>query len=530
MTFLSRSAGTASLRALSMRAMQKLLAVLVAGVVGCASPPPARVRSAPPMSLPQVASPVAAAIVPGPMPRRGVKPMDGEIGTAHPILVDRAARDGHWLVICQAREDTNHDGAIRAAFGMHGDVYGDRMRPYLVTAPGAGEPIDAFVAADPRGRFVAVIESEKVVLVDTYTGRRLELPDADPRDDPSPFGPHRAASFDASGRHLLTIAKGEAAAVEVRDLQTGATTRIAAGSGRLWRARIDGAYVVLRVVDAHWPAPITWLARRGCRGTVASYGVMGMTGDQPQTRVAPIDGGPARDVPDLIRPLGDALLRRQESGALVLERRDGTLVEIASARCNGVLREADPASGRVLVACRSGDGDRGRLEIDGVGFHRELGIAVDTMGDEWSRRPRRQVIEAGGTTVVDLRAGRARQFPMDFDHEGGRLLATFGSRVLVQRGTQLSVGALDVATELPLAAPVPQYPVYFQSGSFAWAEPWVVNLASARVVGRIDEPVLAIAPSGYVLAPRAPATKPLVRISGVVPHGPLVWRWPVAPP
>lgn len=499
-----------------MEGMRAWLVLSAALALGCASRP--RLRSAPPVAVPRAALPERA-IARGPAPRPAAPPMAGDIGTAHPILLDHAASDGRWLVVCQARADTNKDGEIAVGLGMHGDTYGDRMLPYLITAPGPGDPIDAFVAATDR--YVAVIQHGLLVLVDTLTGTRVALPRADPRDDPSPFGPHRAASFDAGGKRLLYILRDKPGVV-VRDLASGREATLGVGDGNPWRASLDGAFVVLRVVGARWPSPVTWLAGRSCRAAVGSYGVMGMRGDRPVPRVAPLDGGPVRDVPDLIRPLGDALLRRLASGALVLEEPDGELDEIATAGCHGTVVNADAAARRVLVACRS-KGDRSRLEIDGPGLHRDLGVEVDTDGDAWSVHPQRLVIEAGGTTVVDMRGARARTFPFDFDHEGGRLLATSGKRVLVRRGTWLSVGDLDVPTELPLGVEGPQYPEYFSSGAFAYSQPYVVDLQAARVVGEVDEPVLAIASNGYVLAPpRQPGGRRLIGI----PTGPVAWRWP----
>src|SRR5262245_21873126 len=83
-----------------------------------------------------------------------LNPPSGEplIGTDHPLLVKRVAPDGSWVIGCEAREDTDHNGRIEAFSNEHGTLYGDRMRPYFVVGAGEGEAIDAFVDSDESGR------------------------------------------------------------------------------------------------------------------------------------------------------------------------------------------------------------------------------------------------------------------------------------------------------------------------------------------------------------------------------------------
>jgi hypothetical protein len=60
------------------------------------------------------------------------------IGTAHPILLEAYDRGGRWAVVCQAREDTDKDGAIRVVSGHHGAPSDELVRPYLVEGSGPG--------------------------------------------------------------------------------------------------------------------------------------------------------------------------------------------------------------------------------------------------------------------------------------------------------------------------------------------------------------------------------------------------------
>ena len=79
---------------------------------------------------------------------------DRALGTPHPTVLLGAAGDGSWLAICQAREDTDHDGHIEVGFGVHGESLGDRLVPYLLLRPGPGREITRFLRSDRSGRWL----------------------------------------------------------------------------------------------------------------------------------------------------------------------------------------------------------------------------------------------------------------------------------------------------------------------------------------------------------------------------------------
>ncbi|HYO64527.1 MAG TPA: hypothetical protein VEU33_00485 [Archangium sp.] len=84
----------------------------------------------------------------------------GPIGTRHPILFQRAAKDGRWLIACQAREDTHGDGKLEVRYGRYGDTFGDRLAPYLFLEPDMStgqlvrKVLDDVQAVDTQGRMV----------------------------------------------------------------------------------------------------------------------------------------------------------------------------------------------------------------------------------------------------------------------------------------------------------------------------------------------------------------------------------------
>ena len=232
------------------------------------------------------------------------------VGTAHPLVVESAAPDGNWIAICQAREDTDGDGAIAVHVGMHGDTWGDRMRPYLVRGSGDGEPIDEVIAATPDGRWLAAIRDGKLAVLDARAGTWTVLTSADLRDDGVPTARHRAAAV--SGE-LLTYFRDDEHLI-IRELPTGTERVVEVKSARLWRAepRLAGdvalLYAITKDTDGDgkltWPTLQTSLSRRVCRGPIMSYSTGGWQGDTPEELWVDLATGaistvspPTKDVP-----------------------------------------------------------------------------------------------------------------------------------------------------------------------------------------------------------------------------------------
>src|SRR5262245_50791819 len=97
--------------------------------VGCERPRDRAAESRPPARRPAplgtaVALPSAPPLVLG----------QGDVGTAHPTLLDAVAAEGTWTVVCQARTDTDGQGGVAIHVGHHGDL---RRRP-RGAVPGAG--------------------------------------------------------------------------------------------------------------------------------------------------------------------------------------------------------------------------------------------------------------------------------------------------------------------------------------------------------------------------------------------------------
>ena len=283
----------------------------------------------------------------------------GLFGTAHPINVEAAARDGRWVAVCQARRDTDGDGAIDVMFGHHGEALGDAMTPYLIVGGGPGHPFDELIGHSPSGRYVGIREAGCLNLVDTVDGTATTLADADLRDPQPALGPHRALSFDAVDKRVLFLrvsARGDR--VVVRDLKTGHETEIDPGPGFVVHAMLDpeGESVLIDVATGdHLPRLITTLAPRSCRGEALSYSVFG-SDELPSAivrRIASSSGGRARDVPGLIRSFGKDLLIRADDRSLVVADPQGRRQTIVPAACNATVSHVDASRHVVAFSCES---------------------------------------------------------------------------------------------------------------------------------------------------------------------------------
>jgi hypothetical protein len=209
------------------------------------------------------------------------------IGTAHPLVVEALARDGGWIVICQAREDTDADGEIAVHVGMHGDTWGDELRPYLVRGSGDGEPIERLIGSTRDDRWLVALRGGALALFDTAAGTWTALAGADLRDDGVALGPHRAAAM--AGARMTYFRDDET--IVVRTLATGAERVVKVAGARVWRVEPEASgdlalvYAIRKDTDGDgtltWPTLQTSLSSRGCRGPVMSYSTGGWSGDTP---------------------------------------------------------------------------------------------------------------------------------------------------------------------------------------------------------------------------------------------------------
>lgn len=228
------------------------------------------------------------------------RPQAGTIGTAHPIVVDAVDPGGRWVVLCQAREDTDGDGAIDVTTGYHGEAYGDALRPYLVWGEGEGEPITRFIAAAPDGDWLAIARDGRVELVGVDGVDTRAVLDLGARGIDAAFD----VAFSPDGRRVLWVADGEdGRALVVRTLATGEERRIDPGEGPLVDVAFDasGAWLLARRVEQDTdgdgtlaaPRVISTLGGATCRGTVLSFSSHRRGGDDAVVVARRVEGDDA---------------------------------------------------------------------------------------------------------------------------------------------------------------------------------------------------------------------------------------------
>jgi hypothetical protein len=270
-----------------------------------------------------------------------------EVGTPHPFILRAFDPRERWTVLCQARSDTNGDGKIEVHAGHHGGLFGDAMVPYLILGGGAGTQIDTFIGASPDRRWLAVLRSASLELVDSERGDVFAMPDADTESDDRPGASHRAAVF-AGNRLLYVRHRDRGDVMVVHDLGTHLERELAV-KDRLWRLMPSGADVAVAYTvpnDQGFPQLNSSLDVGECLGAPLSYGFYGQSGPTPVAHWIALDRGAELASDGALAAIGSQLVRAPASGALLL---DGD--ELAPATCKPQVLALLPSPARVIAIC-----------------------------------------------------------------------------------------------------------------------------------------------------------------------------------
>ncbi|OJT21320.1 hypothetical protein BO221_26195 [Archangium sp. Cb G35] len=512
--------------------------------------PPIAVPSTEPTSAPVAAatpapepiSPPVAALPPAPeftvAPPTALQREAGPIGTRHPILFQQAAKDGRWLIACQAREDTNGDGKLEVIFGRHGDTFGDALAPYLFLEPGEGERLDDFLAADPTGRYLVVVRGGSLRLLDTYTRADTELSPPDAIPDSTAPSASLPVSFSRDGQRLLLVSLSgpeKRATAFLINLQDGSKREVPHGPGLLGRASLDpeGRWVWFGVVTQDtdgdgqltWPRAQTSLASRYCRGPIMSYGTYGQEGDTATWLLRRVDGGPLVPREGVLQPLGDALLRQGEQGEVFVEQASGQHTEWVPASCRANVLHVDAAREQVLVACTA---QGNALELHGARVHQPLGIATEYAGrPPLSLNPPRlfpispaSTLGDSDQSVVDLETRTVH--PMR-----GEVHYVEGTRALVKRpgpkNQNRPLWFVDTTTGAQRELGEQRGYGLVAAGDFVFSEGLLVDMSTGRLVRKVPEDAQTLDTQGRMVLDRS-------TFSRTVPKGPLQWTPTVRSP
>ncbi|MFO0547789.1 MAG: hypothetical protein U0271_05340 [Polyangiaceae bacterium] len=484
-------------------------------------------------------------------PALTVRGQKRSLGTADPIVFERAAPDGYWVVACQARNDTNGDGKVEVLFGQHGEAYGDELRPYLLTDAGPGRALEAFVDSDRTGRYIAHLAGGHLMLLDTIGSSEVDLTktsDAAGGNDSFPLGPHAAGAFGAGGQLLFVRGQKDARRLAVRTLATGDTVEVDVGSGVLWRASPTSspawAYITVMVGDTDKNGKIepptiqTDIGARACRGPVGSYSTGGRSGDETETRLVALDGKspprPGKD-PNRIGILGDELVIRESDGSISLEDTSGKKTTLVSAACGGWVRGFYAPKNAVLVACDSLPGTPAHwIQKGGDGMGKKVADTgwsrYEGKRDYWGTGSQRlNGLNDGDDGWIQVDLSTAKPFHntssddwfADFaEYEGVVLGGDYGRSAPYDAPVPVTLFDLDRGTSKGLGFNLPAKGRRVTRDQWLVAEevdhkgPWVViDVRDGTVKGRVADSVLAVSSHGEVLTSH----------NG---RGPAVWQWP----
>jgi hypothetical protein len=417
------------------------------------------------------------------------------IGTADPVTVVAHARNGRWVLACQPGD------------GMH-----------LFRGEGAGRPIDELAARSRDDRWLAVVRSGALIVVDDADGSEHVVPSAEVHG----MWPYvtQVAAFDRESQHLIYFrAVDGARTVAMRDLADQRDREIAIpGASVLTVDPEPGtAWARLQLVrsDAGADASFRWqdsrhdLMSETCSGRIAPPPPPSPPGQYEkrtviQTAWLKLDTGQLRKDPSVLAYLGDVGVVKSADGAI----RVGS-TKVVPRGCNTEVLFASALPLRIIASCKSA-GPRAPLEMFGPNLHVVL---PGTMRPEY--RPEKvDVVDAGyvcldGGNCFELQDGAQVSLR-------GIWRAFHGNHILSSdRGRYFVV---DRATGVVTRLPGVTGPLVRAAEGIVAIDTRIVDIDHARVIGEIVRWPLAVDLHGRALLP--------ANLEHLAPRGPLRWVLP----
>jgi hypothetical protein len=460
-------------------------------------------------------------------PRPGSLPLAATPDSA-PVVLENAAPDASWTVVCEAQSDTDGSGSIEVGVGPRGELRGDQLQRYLGLPNGRLEPIDDFVTASDDGRFVVVRRAGRSELCDTRTAEFRELPGVDTESERTLPARQRVRAL--GGGLWFVRRSGTRSEVVERALSTGEERLLYAGSEELVGIEVDpGGHFVIAEVGSLVGSAAGRLSEassgrgeRACGSPIPEARARRKELDASGYVLIPRAGGKARRVDDLALVFGRHLIRRRADGALLLER-EGRSYVLGTDTCQGRVLFGEPERQLLLIGCALPKKPwRFGVELWTGLTRRTLPIDVAALAADELTRPRVRLFPlypGADTLLFDAQRQSLRRF-----EPGDLALAVHEDHALIRRGRTALI--YDARTDQLRALPgkLDPYSEALQTGPMVHASPFVVDLTTGRWVGNVSGRPLALSISGAVLLPAVPAT------AEALARGPLFWQSPEPPP
>jgi hypothetical protein len=447
---------------------------------------------------------------------------------AGPLTFEAAAPDGHWIVVCQARTDSDRNGQLEVKVSPRGELTGDALQRYLELVSGDELELEDLLAASADGRFLVLTLAGRAVLYDTTSGTRtdLSLLGADIARDPNQRNLHRTLVFGDGALFYVRKHDREQELVE-RALTDGAERVLYQSTDPVARITLDARNKLISLAVARdatarngrfiWPHALE-STPKACQSSVPRYVAANPNADLFSYVVVNRESGETRAVDGFVTGFDSGVVRRDAEGALLLDRGKASSV-VADKGCSGRLLFTDPWHDTFLVGCtlpkRPG---RFGVELVAAGARKPLDIDVAALSwDEPARSETRLLALYPGadSALFDTQTRKLHAL-----HPGDAVLATQAAHALLRRGKTLVLFDAEVDREAALPGELAPFGDVLRQGALVFASPELVDVASGRVLGNVAGKALALSTSGAVLVPAKAATE------SSLAEGPLSWRVP----
>jgi len=442
-----------------------------------------------------------------------------------PVVFERAAPDGRWIVLCEATLDSDGDGAVKSAISPFGVYSGDQLDRVLSFASGERVAIEDLLATSPDGAWLVVVRAGRGELWNARTQTQVDLSalGADLRRDPGQLERHRSLVFDDEHLFYVRSTQGNAAVVE-RTLRDG-SERVLASAPTIVRIHVDagGRAIVLEVPgrDANgngrfdWPRRPT-LERAACKSPLPRYLSPHIGADPIEHVLIDRKTGVARRVDNFAGLQGERLILRAPDGALLVS--DGSRQsQLLDKACLGRVLFSDPFFDNLLLGCALPKKQtRFAVGLYRRGVHTALDIDVAALSqDEPAHAPARlwPLYPGADTVLFDAQAHTLHRL-----EPGDLVLSTAGAHALVRRGKSAWLFDAQAKSARELSAVLSQDGELLHNGPLCFASPFLFDVERGRVLGRVEGRPLALARSGALLFAQKPAN------AAELAEGPLTWQ------
>jgi len=441
------------------------------------------------------------------------------LGGDGPVHLEYASPAGSFVALCQARADTKPAAGADAGPAAP-------LTSYLI-APGEELALDAWVLADPTGRYAVVQRAGVLELWDSASQQALDLAalGADVRFSTESFDAARTLSFDSSGQRLLYVRRGASGTrIVLRSLNEGTERELDPGQAEVWRARFSrtGSFIIAEVlsVDSNkngkvdYPAPLS-TTLPGCASGPARFHAWVDRGDRPEVILIPDAGGAIVRDPQMVLPVGDGYLSRDDNGALFLVRA-GKKQLLEPAECKGRPLYVDASRELFVFGCAQKK-KTGRVSLELVTRAGRKPLNIELASVELDRdggEPARLVPFYPGLDSVLLDADRRELLPLQ---TGDVVVATLGPHALVRRNRTLVLYDAETRSEQPLPGLLDKNPDVLRQLPYVFVSPSLVDIETGRVLGESRVRPLALSNRGALLVPDANPR------GSALPRGPLRW-------